>query len=1070
MPLRTDLRSVMVLGSGPIVVGQAAEFDYAGSQACRTLRELGLQVILMNSNPATIMTDVTMADRIYLEPLKASVAEMILRRERPQGLLPTLGGQVGLNLAVQLAEAGVLEELGVTLLGTPVSAIRRGEDRDAFRSLLGEIGEPCPASRAVRSVAEARACASQLGFPLVIRPAYTLGGEGSGVARDLDELAATVARGLARSPAGQCLVEEYLEGWREIELEIIRDGRDNCLVVCGMENLDPMGIHTGDSIVVAPCQTLSSEEYYLLRGAAFRVIRALGIEGGCNIQFALAPGGSQYHVIEVNPRVSRSSALASKATGFPIAAVTTRIALGYALDEIEQPWGKRVGCFEPVADYVVVKIPRWPFDKFALADRRLGTQMKATGEVMGIDRTFEGALLKAVRSLELGGTGLFRPELVAWPEAALWDALERPDDRRLFVLAEACRRGFDAQELAAMTGIPPHFIRRLQFLACLVQEVKQGALEGDTALLRRAKRAGFSDRELAALAGLTEEAVETLRLSAGLHPVYKAMDAWAAGAVSGSSCYYSTYEDEDESPRPDGRSVLVVGSGPIRIGQGIEFDYCSVHAAEELRATGIRSLVINNNPETVSTDCATSDCLFLEPITREEVREIVRRQAVSGVLAQFGGQTALNLVADIDDLGAPILGTGRRSIELAEDRDRFDRLLDEVGIPRPPGRVARSPEQVLTASGELGYPVMVRPSYVLGGRGMTVLQGPADFKPLANTIDWDHPVWVDRFIAGRELEVDALADGRQVLVLGIMEHVETTGVHSGDSLLVYPPQRLDAGVRDMLVRLTTRLALALEIRGLVNLQYVLADGELLVLEANPRASRTVPILAKVLGFPAVRAATRLALGSTLAQLGLNPGLYPEPAHVAVKAPVFSWAKLPGVDSVLGPEMKSTGEVLGLDWHFAGALVRALEAADLRLPAYGGTVAFSLADRDKGRGVELARGYAEAGLQLAATAGTAAALNRAGLPVKAYRKLDEGSPNLVDGLAAGEVDLVVNTFTRGAEPSRDGHRIRRAAVEQGVPCLTALDTAEAVLESIRTRRAGATLPVRALQDYLGEAPK
>ncbi|HCC33296.1 MAG TPA: carbamoyl-phosphate synthase large subunit, partial [Clostridiales bacterium] len=814
MPLRTDLRSVMVLGSGPIVVGQAAEFDYAGSQACRTLRELGLQVILMNSNPATIMTDTTMADRIYLEPLNASVAEMILRRERPQGLLPTLGGQVGLNLAVQLAEAGILEELGITLLGTPVSAIRRGEDREAFRSLLGEIGEPCPASRAVHSVAEAMKHAGQLGFPLVVRPAYTLGGEGSGVARDQDHLVSVVARGLARSPVGQCLVEEYLEGWREIEFEIIRDGRDNCLVVCGMENLDPMGIHTGDSIVVAPCQTLSGEEYHSLRGAAFRVIRALGIEGGCNIQFALAPGGSRYHVIEVNPRVSRSSALASKATGFPIAAVTTRIALGYTLDEIEQPSAERAGCYEPVADYVAVKIPCWPFDKFALADRRLGTQMKATGEVMGIDRTFEGALLKAVRSLDLGGTGLFRRELAAWPESTLRDALEQPDDRRLFVLAEACRRGLDVQELTARTGIPSHFIRRIRFLACLIQEVEQGGLEGDTTVLRRAKRAGFSDRELAAAAGTTERAVEDLRLAAGVHPVYKAVDAWAAGAAAGATGYYSTYEDEDESPRPDGRSVLVVGSGPIRIGQGIEFDYCSVHAAQELQAAGIRSLVINNNPETVSTDYTTSDCLFLEPITREEVREVIRSQAVSGVLAQFGGQTALKVAADIDDL-APILGTGCRSIDRAEDRHRFDRLLDELGVARPSGQVAHSPEHVLAAAGEVGYPVIVRPSYVLGGRGMAVLREPADFRDLAGTIDWAHPVWVDRFIAGRELEVDALADGRQVLVLGIMEHVEGTGVHSGDSLLVYPPQRLDAGVRDLVVRLTTRLALALEIRGLV---------------------------------------------------------------------------------------------------------------------------------------------------------------------------------------------------------------------------------------------------------------
>ncbi len=1053
----------MVFGSGPIIIGQAAEFDYAGSQACRTLREEGLRVVLLNSNPATIMTDVELADRVYLEPLSFEMAREVLRRERPEGLLPTLGGQVGLNLAVELAQAGVLDELGVELLGTPVAAIRQAEDREEFRKLLVKLGEPCPRSTAVRSIGEAADFAREAGFPLVIRPAFTLGGTGSGVARDMGELTVVVGRGLSQSPVGQCLVEEYLEGWKEIEFEVIRDGRDNCVAVCGMENLDPMGIHTGDSVVVAPCQTLSDWQYQALRAAAFRIVRGLGLEGGCNVQFAVRDG--EYRVIEVNPRVSRSSALASKATGYPIAAVATRIALGYALDEIAGSVTGSGAGFEPVLDYVVVKIPRWPFDKFAGADRRLGTQMKATGEVMGIDRTFEGALLKAVRSLELEGPGLFRPELSAWTDEELREVLCRPDDRRLFALAEACRRRWPGDGLAALTGIDPHFIRRLQVLARLAREVSTGRPLQDADLLRRAKRAGFSDRELGFLAGVDAERVEEARLALGLRPVYKVVDSFAGEFEAGAPFYYSTYEAEDELPAPGGPSVLVVGSGPIRIGQGIEFDYCSVHAAWALREAGVRSLVINNNPETVSTDYLTSDQLFFEPVTREEVLELVRRQSPRGVLVQFGGQTAINLAPELARAGVSVLGTDPAGIDLAEDRERFEELLGRLGLARPPGRAVRSPAAAARAAAELGYPVVVRPSYVLGGRAMQVVHDAADLRAILEQVDWRRPVLVDRFVWGREVEVDAIADGEQVLVLGILEHVEGTGVHSGDSISVYPPQGLDAPIRGRLVEITTGLALALGIRGLVNVQYVLAGGEVLVLEANPRASRTVPLLSKVTGVAAVRAATRVALGQTLKSMGLPHGLWPEPPYVAVKVPVFSWIKLPGVDSGLGPEMKSTGEALGLDFSFEGALARGMEAAGWRLPRPGGTVAFSVADRDKPEALGLAREYAEAGFGLAATGGTAAVLRAAGLEVRQYRKLSEGSPNLVEGLEQGELELVVNTLTRGRQPWSDGFRIRRAAVERGLPCFTSLDTARAVLAAVRGRDQGHREP-RALQDYLG----
>ncbi len=1068
MPRRPDLRKVLVVGSGPIVIGQAAEFDYAGTQACRALREEGLEVVLLNSNPATIMTDQNMADRVYVEPLTVEYAAAVIARERPQAVLPTLGGQVGLNLAVALHEEGVLDRHGVELLGTPLEAIRRAEDRELFRELMARISEPVPRSAVCRSLEEARAFAERVGFPLVVRPAYTLGGTGGGMARDATQLEDICRRGLRASPVGQVLVEESVEGWKEVEYEVMRDGRDSCITVCNMENFDPVGIHTGDSIVVAPSQTLTDREYHLLRSAALRIIRALGVEGGCNVQFALDPGSLRYAVIEVNPRVSRSSALASKATGYPIAKIAAKIAVGLGLDEIRNPvTGTTFSLFEPALDYVVVKVPRWPFDKFANAHRRLGTQMKATGEVMAIERTFEGALLKAVRSLEIGTYGLWLPEFARASDEEVMAALAQGDDRRLFLLAEAVRRGVPPAELAERTRVDRFFLEKIRRIVELEDELRRRGLS--PALLRRAKRAGVADHQVATLTGLDEEDVRARRRAWSIAPVYKMVDTCAAEFEAATPYFYSSYELEDEVRPSDRPKVVVLGSGPIRIGQGIEFDYSCVHAVWALREAGVETIIVNNNPETVSTDFDTADRLYFEPLVFEDVMNVVERERPLGVVAQFGGQTAINLVAPLARAGVAILGTAPEDVDRAEDRELFDRLLGELGIPRPPGGTATSLEEALAVARRVGFPVLVRPSYVLGGRAMEIVYDEGElveYVQRAVLVSARRPVLVDKYLAGLEVEVDAVADGETVVIPGIMEHVERAGVHSGDSIALFPDRNLTVEQRRAVEDYTVRLGRSLRVRGLLNIQFVVHAGRVYVLEVNPRASRTVPFLTKATGVPLVALAVRAILGERLADLGWRSGLAPRPDFVAVKMPVFSWAKLTGVEPELGPEMKSTGEVMGLDRDLPGAMHRALVASGFDLPAPPGRgVLFTIADRDKEEALAIARALADLGFPLFATPGTAAFLSERGLDVRPAAKIEGGRPSVLDLIYDGAVDLVVNTVSGGRGGVRDGFQIRRAAVELGIPCLTSLDTARAVAEVLAAKAARPSPPdVRTVQEY------
>ncbi|MGI5838397.1 MAG: carbamoyl-phosphate synthase large subunit [bacterium] len=1067
MPLNKELRKIMVIGSGPIVIGQAAEFDYAGSQACRALREEGLEVVLVNSNPATIMTDADMADRTYIEPLTRVTVAAILRQERPDGLLATLGGQVGLNLAVELGEAGILSEMNVALLGTPLAAIRQAEDRESFKVLMESIGEPVPESRVVSSLAAAEDFVCTVGYPVIVRPAYTLGGTGGGIVRSGAELRDVVTRGLKMSRIGQVLIERSVAGWKEIEFEVMRDGRDNCVVVCGMENFDPIGVHTGDSIVVAPCQTLSERAEGMLRAAALKIIRALGIEGGCNVQFALEPAGGRYYVIEVNPRVSRSSALASKAAGYPIARVASKIAVGMSLDEIPGPAGGRTAADAPVLDYVVTKIPRWPFDKFAAADRTLTTQMKSTGEVMAIDRTFEGSLLKAVRSLETGDDGLGTGEFRALSGAALRTRVETPDDRRLFAVAAALRRGMTPEEINRISGIDSFFLRKIQGIVAMEGQIAAAAgNEPPAALLRRAKECGFSDRQIARLLARSEAEIRDRRRREGIIPAYRSVPVYAAGAAA-APYFYSSYGPTDAAPVSERKKVIVIGAGPIRIGQGIEFDYCTVHAVRALQECGVEAIIVNNNPETVSTDFNISDRLYFEPLGAEDVLNLVEKEKPDGVIVQFGGQTAINLAGPLAAAGVPVLGTPVASIDAAEDRDKFDRLLTGLGIAKPAGRAVTGPAAGLAVASAVGYPVVVRPSYVLGGRAMEIVYGEgelAEYLATAVKITPDHPVLVDKYLAGREIEVDAVADGETVLIPGIMEHVERAGIHSGDSTAVYPPRDLPAGIKARIVTATADIAKALHCRGLLNIQYVVYAGELYVLEVNPRASRTVPYLSKITGIPLVALATQVILGRSLRSLGWPDGLWSEGKFTAVKMPVFSWAKLGRVDTSLGPEMKSTGEVMGLNGSFAGALYKAFLAAGFNIPA-GGEVLLTIADKDKAEAVPIARRFARLGFRLHATAGTAAALAAAGIPVNKVNKIREGSPQIIDLIRSGSLALVINTMTRGKVPERDGFRIRRAAVEYAVPCLTSLDTAGAILAALAEKKDKTAAEVKALQDYL-----
>ncbi len=1073
MPIREGIKKVMVIGSGPIIIGQAAEFDYAGTQACQALREEGREVVLVNSNPATIMTDANIADRVYIEPLTPEFVARIIRKEKPDGLLPTLGGQVGLNIAVELAEQGVLAEEGVVLLGTPLETIKKAEDRELFKAMMQEIGEPIPDSTIVDNVDDAVAFAEETGYPLIVRPAYTLGGTGGGIANDVEELRAIATKGLKLSMIKQCLIERSVAGWKEIEYEVIRDSNDNCITICNMENVDAVGIHTGDSIVVAPSQTLADKEYQMLRTASLKIIRALGIEGGCNVQLALNPNSFEYVIIEVNPRVSRSSALASKATGFPIAKVASKIAIGFTLDEIRNAvTGKTYAAFEPALDYIVVKIPRWPFDKFALADRYLGTQMKATGEVMAIDRTFEAGLMKAIRSLEIGVFGLSLKGIDRMPQEALEKKIRIADDERIFAVAEGLRRGMSIESLNEISKIDIWFLEKIKNIVDFETELTEGVKARGSSFLtadvmKRAKRLGIPDIYISQLTGLDEQEIREVRKNYGLQPVYKMVDTCAAEFEAVTPYYYSTYEEENEAIPTERRKAVVLGSGPIRIGQGIEFDYCSVHSVWSLREEGIETIIINNNPETVSTDFDTSDRLYFEPLIPEDVLNIIELEKPEGVVVQFGGQTAINLAEPLAEAGIKILGTPVKYIDMAEDRDKFDHLLMELDIPKPPGRTATSVEGAQEIAEEIGFPVLVRPSYVLGGRAMEIVYNQdelLEYMTSAVNVSPRHPVLVDKYMIGKEIEVDAISDGEDVLIPGIMEHIERAGVHSGDSIAVYPARSLNRKQAADLVDYTTRLARALHVKGLINIQYVLHDEQLYVIEVNPRSSRTVPYLSKITGVPMVNVATKMILGKTLKELGYQNGLYPAPDYIAVKAPVFSFAKLLQVDTSLGPEMKSTGEVMGFDTDFSMAMYKALAAAGLDIPREG-TILATVADKDKDEVIPILKGFVDLGFRLVATCGTAKVISEAGLPVDRVNKIREGSPNIIDIIRQGKIDLVINTLTRGKMPERDGFRIRRAAVEHAIPCLTSLDTTTVILSVLQSLEQGKDFTVIPLQEYL-----
>ncbi len=1071
---------VLIIGSGPIVIGQAAEFDYAGTQACKAMREEGVTSVLVNSNPATIMTDEGIADIVYIEPLTVEMIGRIIERERPDGLLPTLGGQTGLNLAVDLADAGILDKYNVRSLGTPIQTIRNAEDRELFKKLLTDIGEPVPQSATVTTLKEARSVGRELGLPLIIRPAYTLGGTGGGVANTWKEFDSVVSTGIAASPIHQVLLETSLLGWKEIEYEVMRDGADNCITICNMENVDPMGVHTGDSIVVAPTQTLTNKEHQMLRTASLKIIRALGVEGGCNIQFALNPCSDEYYVIEVNPRVSRSSALASKATGYPIARVAAKIAVGKRLDEIPNAvTGKTMAAFEPALDYLVVKIPRWPFDKFASGDRVIGTQMKATGEVMAIDRSFEAAFQKAVRSLE------FSRRTLLW-EDPNWDMgtdvnaypLE-PSDLRLWVIMAALRRGITPEEIHQRTKIDIWFLNKFRNIVDMEKKLLAATLTPE--LLWQAKRLGFSDEGIGTLADRLTEQVRQLRHYWQLRPAYKMVDTCAAEFDAATPYFYSTYEKENEANAQDCKKAIVIGSGPIRIGQGIEFDYCSVHSAWALQESGFQSIMINSNPETVSTDFDTSDRLYFEPLDEESIRDILENETVNESegapppsIVQFGGQTAINLAEPLTHSGMPLLGSTAEAIDLAEDRRRFEKLLSELGIPQPPGAGVTSVDEALNVAKLIEYPVLVRPSYVLGGRAMEIVYNATElvrYMGQAMALDTKHPILIDKYLEGKEAEVDAIGDGEDVLIPGIMEHIERAGVHSGDSIAIYPGLNLTEAEIDTMVDYTIRIGLALKIKGLMNIQFVVMPNRdtpsVYVLEVNPRASRTIPFISKVTGLSVVNVATKVMLGKTLKEQGYTTGLWPKQNLVGIKAPVFSMSKLLGVDTYLGPEMKSTGEVMGIGYTFGTALGKALEAAGLMLQPKGG-ILLSIADRDKPESLPIIRQLLQANYKLYATEGTAAMIEAAGLPVKMIsKKLDEGYPNVLDIITEDTVNAVVNTITGGGTPLRDGFRIRRSATEKRIPCFTSLDTARVAVETLLT---GSQLyPAQPLPDYRTKEP-
>lgn len=1046
MPKRTDIHKIMVIGSGPIIIGQAAEFDYSGTQACLALKEEGYETVLVNSNPATIMTDKEVADHVYIEPLTVATVTRILRQEAPDALLPTLGGQIGLNLAVALNKTGILDEMGIEVLGTKLSSIDQAEDREKFKELMQELSEPVPASLTVATVDQALDFAKMVGYPVIVRPAFTMGGTGGGLANNETELTEIAKNGLELSPATQCLIEKSIAGFKEIEFEVMRDAADNTMVVCCMENFDPVGIHTGDSIVFAPSQTLSDREYQRLRDCALKLISALKIEGGCNVQLALDPNSYDYNVIEVNPRVSRSSALASKATGYPIAKLAAKIAVGLTLDEVKNPVTKTTYAqFEPALDYVVVKIPRWPFDKFSKADRRLGSQMKATGEVMGIGRTAEEALLKAIASLEIDQKDLLSREAQEASDRELEAKLVHPQDDRLFYIAEAFRRGYSLDDLHELTQINHYF---LDIVAGLVKEEGQIARAGlEPATIRQAKQDGYSDATIAQLVNRSPIAVRNFRKQNGIVPVYKMVDTCAGEFDSATPYFYSTYEAENESKRTDRPSVLVIGAGPIRIGQGVEFDYATVHCVRALQKMGYEAIVINSNPETVSTDFSVSDKLYFEPLTLENVLNVADLEQPIGVIVQFGGQTAINLAAGLEENGIKILGTTVKDLDAAEDREAFDQVIKDLGLRQPIGMTTTSRQGVLDAAKEIGYPVLVRPSYVLGGKAMEIVDNQAELEAYLDqneAVTGSHPILVDSYLEGTECEVDAICDGERVLLPGIMEHIEHAGVHSGDSMAVYPPQSLSNDVKAQIEDATKKLAVALKCIGMMNIQFIIHDNQAYVLEVNPRASRTVPFLSKVTQIEMTQLATRVIMGTSLAEQGYQGGLVQESQLVYVKAPVFSFSKLGDVDSYLGPEMKSTGEVMGADVSFEKALDKAFAGAGMAVPN-NGAVLLTIEDGDKAQILPLAKRFNAIGFALFATCGTASFLKKHGLPTTTVAKLNEaGQPAILDVIKDKGVDLVINTMGHDDEKNSDGFIIRQTAIEHHVPLLTALDTVAALL--------------------------
>ena len=1049
MPKNPNVKRVMVIGSGPIVIGQAAEFDYAGTQACRSLKEEGVEVILVNSNPATIMTDKDIADKVYIEPLTARVLEQIIEKEKPDSILPTLGGQAGLNLGMELAESGFLASHGVKLLGTTAATIKKAEDRQEFKDTMEKIGEPCAASKVVESVEDGVAFTKTIGYPVVLRPAYTLGGSGGGIAHNQAELETILENGLRLSRVGQVLVERCIAGWKEIEYEVMRDSAGNCITVCNMENIDPVGVHTGDSIVVAPSQTLSDKEYQMLRTAALNIIDELQITGGCNVQFALHPTSFEYCVIEVNPRVSRSSALASKATGYPIAKVAAKIALGYTLDEIKNAiTGKTYASFEPTLDYCVVKLPRLPFDKFITAKRTLTTQMKATGEVMSICHNFEGALMKAIRSLEQHVDCLLSYDFSALNREELLERLKIVDDQRIYVIAEALRKGIDYDAIHEITMIDEWFIDKLAILVEMENALKEGPLTVD--LLKDAKRLEFPDNVISRLTGRPEEEIKKLRYDNGIVAVYKMVDTCAAEFEASTPYYYSVYGGENEAVETNPKKkVLVLGSGPIRIGQGIEFDYCSVHATWAFAKAGYETVIINNNPETVSTDFDIADKLYFEPLTPEDVESIVNLEKPDGAVVQFGGQTAIKLTESLMKMVVPILGTKAEDVDAAEDRELFDKILEQTEIPRAAGGTVYTAEEAKAVANRLGYPVLVRPSYVLGGQGMQIAisdEEIEEFMNIINRIAQDHPILVDKYLQGKEIEVDAVCDGEDILIPGIMEHIERTGVHSGDSISVYPAPTITAAVKEKIAEYTRRLAKALHVKGLINIQFIAIGEDVYVIEVNPRSSRTVPYISKVTGIPIVDLATEVIIGKTIRELGYEPGLQPEADYFAIKMPVFSFEKIRGAEISLGPEMKSTGECLGIAKTFNEALYKAFLGAGVDLPKYRQMI-ITVKDADKGEAIEIGQRFEKLGYTIYATRSTCNALKEAGVHARQVNKISQESPTVMDLILGHKIDLVIDTPTQGRDKTRDGFLIRRTAIETGVNCITAMDTARALVTSM-----------------------